>query len=337
MNSEERIIKTLRHEEVDRVPFFEWIIDGKVMEALCPGKSADEFVDAMNLDAVCVDLDYRKEEIEPGLFRDEWGMVKRCNSEEHAYPISGPIQNLRDLAKYQAPDPHLPERFKTLEKQLARHGGKKAVILHLNDVLSIPLRLLGFAEMLTAFYDDPALVEGLIALSVDVNLELAKEAVQRGVKIVYTGDDYAFNSGPLVSPGQFRKFLYPGLCKVIGGFKDLGLYVMKHTDGDIMPILDMIIDSGIDLLDPIDPIAGMSLEHIKNKYGKRVAIKGNVDCAETLTFDTVAQTVAASKRCLEIGAPGGGYVFSSSNSIHSGVKPENFAAMIETHREHGNY
>ena len=63
----------------------------------------------------------------------------------------------------------------------------------------------------------------------------------------------------------------------MGGYKDRGLLIIKHTDGEIMPLIDMIVDSGIDCLDPIDPTAGMDLAEIKMKYGKRIAIKGNVD------------------------------------------------------------
>lgn len=337
MNSEERLIKTLRHEETDRIPVFEWIIDQRVIDGLCPGMTSDDFAYAMDLDAVCADLDYTSKEIETGLFQDEWGIVKKFNAEEHSYPISGPIKDMRDFDRYTPPDPHAPERFNSLTDKLHGNVGKKAVILHLNDVLSIPLRLLGFQELLMAIWDEPILVKGLVDLSVSINLELAKEAVKRGVKIVYTGDDYAYNSGPLISPEAFREFLYPGLCRVIKGFKDLGLYVIKHTDGNIMPVIDMVIDSGIDCLDPIDPLAGMNLELVKQRYGKRIALKGNVDCAKTLTFGTREEVISETRRCINIGAPGGGYILSSSNSIHSAVKPENLAAMLETHRKYRDY
>jgi uroporphyrinogen decarboxylase len=99
----------------------------------------------------------------------------------------------------------------------------------------------------------------------------------------------------------------------------------------------MIVDSGIDCLDPIDPVAGMNLTEIKQQYGGRIALKGNVDCAQTLTFKSVAETVAETKACLRIAAPGGGYILSSSNSIHSAVKPENYVAMLDTLQQYGTY
>jgi uroporphyrinogen decarboxylase len=112
---------------------------------------------------------------------------------------------------------------------------------------------------------------------------------------------------------------------------------IKHTDGNIMPIIDMIIDSNIDCLDPIDPLAGMDLKLIKKTYGDKIALKGNVDCAHTLTFKSVEETVEETKQCLEIGMVGGRYIISSSNTIHSEVKPENYHAMIETIKAFGVY
>jgi uroporphyrinogen decarboxylase len=337
MTSEERLLKTLQREPVDRVPTFEWLIDQKVRDAILPGATEAEFAYRMDLDALCVDLNYASVEIEPQIYRDEWGMVKKNTGQAHTFPLRGPIKTLQDLEKYVPPDPHKPERYKTLERMLAEHAGKKAVILHLNDVFSIPSRLMVFDDFLVSTAEAPQLIEGLVALSVEVNLQLAQEAVKRGVKIIYTGDDYAYNSGPMISPRQFRKLFYPGLQKVMQGYKALGLYVIKHTDGNIRSLLDMIVDAGIDCLDPIDPVAGMDLAEMKQKYGQRIALKGNVDCAQTLTFGSVAETIAETKNCLRVAAPGGGYILSSSNSIHSAVKPENYLAMLDTLKQYGAY
>jgi len=196
---------------------------------------------------------------------------------------------------------------------------------------------MGMQELLMAIALEPELVKGMVEMSVKVNLELAKEIVARGAKIIYTGDDYAYNKGPLMSPKHFREFFYPGLCRVMQGYKELGLYVIKHTDGNLWKIIDMIIDSGIDCIDPIDPQAGMDLGEVKAKYGQRVALKGNVDCAQLLTFGAPSEVVEATKLALKQGMPGGGYILSSSNSIHSAVKPENYVAMMQTLREFGKY
>jgi len=196
---------------------------------------------------------------------------------------------------------------------------------------------MGYEDLLMGIAADPELVSALVDLSVEINLEMAREVVARGVKIVYTGDDYAGNIGPLMSPKHFRKLFYPGLCRVMGGYKELGLYVIKHTDGNLWRIIDMIVDSGIDCLDPIDPQAGMNLAEVKAKYGDRIALKGNVDCAQLMTFGTPDQVIEATKEALRQGAPGGGFILSSSNSIHSAVKPENYQALLHTWQKYGQY
>ncbi|TFG57631.1 MAG: hypothetical protein E4H36_16155 [Spirochaetales bacterium] len=337
LTSEERILRTLKRQDTDRVPTFEWLIDPAVRKAIFPGLNSEEFCYKAELDAICIDCDYTSERIAGGLIRDEWGMIKKDSAQSHSYPVDGPIRTMKDLEGYKPPDAGKPERYRSIERAVREHAGKKALILHLNDVFSIPSRLMPFEHFMMLLLDEPETIKTLVDISVDTNLAMAREAVKRGIKIVYTGDDYAYNSGPMISPVQFREIFYPGLKRVMQGYKELGLLVLKHTDGDIMPLIDMIVDSGIDCLDPIDPIAGMDLARIKETYGSRIAIKGNVDCAHTLTFRSVEETVEETKKCLEIGMPGGGYILSSSNSIHSNVKPENYMALLETGREFGVY
>jgi len=331
-------MRALQRQEPDRVPTFEWIVDRKVRDAILPGcEDHNDFAVRIGHDAVVVDPNFKKEPVGPGRWRSEWGYVTQQTPEEHGIEVESPIATLADFERYTPPDPHAPERYDSIEKALVRYGEKYAVVVHLNDVFSLPRYLLGMEHLLMSIAADPELVQALVDLSVTINLEMAKELVARGVKIVYTGDDYSSSKGPLMSPRHFRKLFYPGLCRVIGGFKELGLVVIKHTDGNLWPILDMIVDSGIDCLDPIDPKGGMNLAEVKAKYGHRIAVKGNVDCADLLTFGTVEDTVNATKAALRDGMPGGGFILSSSNSIHSGVKPENYAAMMRTLQECGGY
>lgn len=337
MNSEERLIKALKREPVDRVPSFEWMIDQKVIDVLSPGDNYAQFSDRFDLDAICVDVDYKSQKLSDGFTSNEWGIVSKNTGEAHTFPVDGPIKSRADFAAFTPPDPKAQGRFSSLEQTLETYGGKRAVILHLNDVWSIPSRMMPFEDFIMMILDDPELVQDIVNMTVDVNIELARQAVERGVKVVYTGDDYAYNSGPMISPTMFEDLFAPPLNRVIGAYKQMGLYVIKHTDGNIMPIIDIIMDSGIDCIDPIDPIAGMSLSHMKKTYGERVCIKGNVDCANTLVYGSVDETIEETKNCLKTAAPGGGYILSSSNTIHSSVNPENYLAMLDTLKKFGSY
>jgi uroporphyrinogen decarboxylase len=338
MSSEERVLRVLQLQEPDRVPHFEWLVDHRVREALYPGcKSSEDFALKMGHDAIIVDPIYKKERIGANRWLSEWGYVTQDTTEEHGIEVESPIRTMADFERYTPPDPHEPARYAAVEAAVQKYRGRKAVIVHLNDIFSLPRYLMSMQGLLMAIVSDPELVKGLVEMSVRVNLELAREVAARGATIVYTGDDYAYNKGPLMSPRHFREFFYPGLCRVMRGYKELGLYVIKHTDGNIWPIIDMIIDSGIDCLDPIDPQAGMDLGEVKDKYGHRVALKGNVDCAQLLTFGTTEEVIEATKDALRKGMPGGGFILSSSNSIHSAVKPKNYAAMLQTLHENGGY
>ena len=330
-------MRVLRREEPDRIPHFEWIIDRKLRDAICPGAGMEEFTVRMGLDAVLIGPDYRSEQVAPHRFRNEWGTILEYSEEEYGFPVDGPIKTRADFERYTPPDPYAPGRYATLERMVQRYKGKLAIGMHLNDVLSVPRNLMGFESLMEAFVADPELVQGLVELSVNLNLKLAKEAAQRGADFIWTGDDYASTERPFISPRMFREMLYPSLKRVVGGFKELGLPMVKHTDGKITPLLDMIIDSGIDCLDPIDPLAGLDIGQMKQQYGHRIALKGNVDCAHTLTNGTERQVVEETRSVIRKAAAGGGLIISSSNSIHSGVKPGNYLAMWNAIRTYGTY
>jgi uroporphyrinogen decarboxylase len=338
MTSAERVMRVLAREEPDRVPHFEWLIDPGVCEALAPGcKDHNDFAVRMGHDAILVGPAFGKTRISDNQFRSEWGYITQTTMEAHGIEVESPIKCMNDFDAYTPPDIHAPGRYDSIEWAVREFKGKKAIGVHLNDVFSLPRYLMGMQDLLLATAMEPELVKALVDMSVELNIEMAKKVAALGADFVWTGDDYASNPGPMMSPDCFRELFYPGLCRVMQGFKAQGMGVIKHTDGKLWSIIDMIIDSGIDCLDPIDPQAGMDLAEVKAKYGDKVALKGNVDCAQLMTFGTPEETVAATKEVLRIGATGGGFILSSSNSIHSGVKPENYRALMETLKEHGAY
>jgi uroporphyrinogen decarboxylase len=99
----------------------------------------------------------------------------------------------------------------------------------------------------------------------------------------------------------------------------------------------MIVDTGVDALNPIEPVAGMDIAEVKAQFGDRICLVGNIDCGELLSHGSVEQVELAVRKCIADAAPGGGFILSSSNSIHSSVNPKNFLAMIQTGRQYGTY
>jgi len=167
-------------------------------------------------------------------------------------------------------------------------------------------------------------------------IEAVKPLVEAGADTVLMCADYCFNSGPFLSPKMFREFVTPYLTRQCAAFREMGLYTVNHTDGDIMPILDQLVEAGSHALHSLDPMAGVSLKEVKKLVGDKIALCGNVNCA-ILQTGTVDDTIADSKRALRDGMPGGGFFFTTSNTPFKGMPLENYLAMLDVRKQYGRY
>lgn len=339
MNSYERVMIALAVGEPDRVPLIEALIDPNVVRALCPQvKDQNEFEDLMGLDAVSCFVQFRKiSERSDGTYFDEWGVRYKPNSEVVTHPVEGPIRLSEDLKNYQTPDPDAPWRLGKIPELVHRYKGKKAIVFHQRAAFMWSVYLNGMENLLMNFLTEPEFAHQLMDKVLAVNLKIARNALSAGADIIILGDDYAGNNGPLFSPAVFKEFILPRLQQMVDLIHEEGGKVIKHSDGNLWPILDMIVDTGIDGLNPIEPIAGMDIGLVKEKYGKRLCLVGNIDCAHLLPNGSIAEVENAVRECIRKASPGGGHIISSSNSIHSSVKPENYLAMIRSVQKYGNY
>ena len=342
MNSRDRVFAALERREPDRVPMLEWSIDPKVRDAIYPECSYFDFLERIGMDGVSLGYEHtmsgQNGDVQPGYkFKDKWGVTRVYTGEAIAYPIEGIIASEEDLKSYIPPDPEDPDVLGPFPELVQRFKGEKAIIWENRDALSNPRYLRGTENLFLDYIGNPKFVHEITEMALDYEIEVVKKAIKAGAEIVMFGDDYAYNSGPLISPSHFKEFVLPGLKKMVDLVHDMGAYCIKHSDGNLMKILDMIIETGIDGINPIDPIAGMDIQEIKKMYGNRVCIIGNIDCGNLLTNGTPEQVIKEVKRCISTASPGGGHILSSSNSIHSNVKPENFLAMIEATRRFGQY
>jgi uroporphyrinogen decarboxylase len=343
MNSLQRVIAALERRQPDRVPFFECVIDQRVMQALLPGCDYFQFNDWIGLDNAGQNRSsWSRENVEfvdeeKGLFRDKWGVIRAFGPESTPAPIEGPIKTPEDLKTYTPPDPNADDVLGSLPEVIERYQGKKAVTAICRDAFFNPAFLRGTSRYLMDMVDHPKLVHELVDVCLSYDIPAMQRMVAAGVDVVVFGDDYADKNSTLVSPRHFREFILPGLKRCVDAAHEAGAYVVKHTDGNIMAVIEMIVGTGVDALNPIEPQAGMDIGLVKEKYGDRVAIIGNVDCGYLLSQAPEEEVRRVTRRTIEIAAPGGGYMLSSSNSIHSSVRPENFMAMVQTLREHGEY
>lgn len=343
MNSLERVTAVLEHRQPDRVPLFECVIDAGVMEALLPGCDYFQFNDWIGLDNAGQNRSsWSRENVDfideaKGIFRDKWGVIRAFGPESTPAPLEGPIKRPEDLKTYRPPDPEADDVLGHLPEVIERYRGKKAVSAICRDAFFNPAFLRGTTQFLMDMVENPRLVHELIEVALSYDLRAMQRMVAAGCDVVVFGDDYADKNSTLMSPRHFRKFILPGLKRCVDAAHEAGAYVVKHTDGNIMGIIDMIVDTGIDALNPIEPQAGMDIRLIKREYGDRIAIIGNIDCGYLLCQAPVEEVRRVTRETIETAKPGGGFMLSSSNSIHSSVRPESFMAMVETLRECGPY
>lgn len=166
-------------------------------------------------------------------------------------------------------------------------------------------------------------------------LSAARALRDAGAEIVFMCADYCFNTGPFLSPPMFAEFVTPILTEFVGGLHGLGMWAVKHTDGDIMPILDQLIASGTDAIHSIDPMAGVDIREVRHRCGDGVALLGNVDCSY-LQEAREAGIRESTLYALEYGGvDGGGYVLASSNCIFRGVPQRSYDVMLEVREEYG--
>lgn len=342
MTGRERVIKALKKGEPDTVPHFELLHDKKVREAIRPGSSNEDFIEYMNLDAVLVfdkvfSWKYEKVDESKGILRDQWGALVHFTTEALGHPVERAIKNVKDLDHHVPPDPDEEWRYKTLKDYIKRWKGERAVIAHVTDVFDIAREsFLGDELYYQAMIEEPDLVDRVNDIVLNYNLKSIKNQIELGADILAITGDFAMTKGPMVSPKHTARFLTPALKKQVELGHRLGVPVFKHTDGNLWKILDLLVDTGIEGLHPIDPMAGMDLAEVKAKY-PNLCLMGNVNCGATLSWKSLEEVRQEVKECIKKAGHGGGYICMSSNSIHSGVKPENYIAMVKAIREYGKY
>jgi len=337
MTGRERFLLALRREQPDRVPIWELIINAPTITGIYGDVGYYAFAEKIGLDAITVFDTQRLEDLGNGLVRDEWGILWQTEPCGLRYPVDGPIKTKADLDSYRAPDPFADHRLDSLKDAVRHVKGDKAIVICIHEAFEFSHYLCGMDRLLTAYIEDPEFVHRLSRIVVDYKKTVLDLAVAEGADVILSGDDYAYRTQPLMSPAHFAEYSLPYITELVEAAHSKGVPFIKHTDGYIWPILDMLVDAGIDAINPLEPVAGMDIGDVKVKYGDRIAVVGNVDCTEVLTRGTKEEIVEAVKETIAKASIGGGHILSLSNSIHPGISPDRYLTMVEAAREFGTY
>ena len=219
-----------------------------------------------------------------------------------------------------------------------KSGDEYYLMMHGDPTFAIPDGH-NMEEIAASFYEEPEKMLLEAQSRVDNCIVFAeKMAEHKGLLDGFAlCSDYCFNVNPFFSPNMFSEFVTPFLAKILAEYRNMGFYSIKHTDGNIMPIVDQMVECKPDAIHSIDPQGGVSLSEMKRLYGDKVCLVGNVNCG-LLQTGTDEECEADVVRSLTEGmVDGKGYIFSTSNCVYTGLPLERYELMNKIWVEKGNY
>jgi len=346
MTSRDRVLATFAHVEPDRVPA--WC--GSSVEFWSKAKTE------LNLDDEALRVrfgdDFRRvfaRDARPE-FKPHDG-VTSCTVfgvERHGLgygqPINHPLADatLTQIHDHPWPDPKcmdvsmIKAEAEAYGRQYAILGGDWSPFWH--DAID----LLGMENLYMKMYDEPELVDALMKHMVDYYAGVSQrifDAAAKDIDVFFIGNDLGSQTGPLLSPDMFRRFVLPHIKRLIDLGHRYGLKVQMHCCGGFEPLISDLIDARLDGIHAIQPCChGMDLQSLKERYGKRFLFNGAIDSHHVLINGTPDSVCSATREVLKTMMPGGGYVAGASHdSILEETPVANILAMFDTIREFGVY
>lgn len=268
--------------------------------------------------------------------QDDFGVVFQINPYGIPVPMGHPVNDKEDLKKYKPPIPKR-EHFMLLESAKQRLGEKVACFWMMRGTFVRSWRIAGMENVMMKMFDDPEFYHTLAGMIFDYNMASLDILTQLKCDVLIVEDDIADKNFPLIAPEQFKEFIWPYNKKIVEEAHKRGMKVIRHSDGNLWPLMDLILEAGYDGLNPLEPQADMDLKKVKDYCGDRLCLLGNIDSIELLPHGTTEQVREAVKEAIDKAARGGGLIIASSNSLHQDVKPENCIAMFEATKEFGKY
>ncbi len=359
MNPKERTIKTINHEEPDRVPNFatftraaaEKVAKHFGMEAveedswLANRLSYTEILLKLGNDVVGVGPTrgvatlLRKD----GIWVDEWGFEYRdvgFHREIVRRPLSE-ITNKKEIENYDFPDPYDCHRWQLAKKQIEKYKNDFAIFGILETtIFEMAWNLVGFEKFLADLAYREDYVSTLLDRIAEYHRICGQIMLDMGIDVLLLGDDFGTQEEMLISPSTWRKIFKPRYNELIAFFKKErpDIKIAYHSCGSIYPIIPELIEVGIDILNPIQPKArSMDLGKLKEKFGSYLCFWGGVDIQEVLPFGTPDEVRKEVKLRIEQASPGGGFIIAPAHDIQGDVPLENIFTYFQAVQEFGRY
>jgi uroporphyrinogen decarboxylase len=304
----------------------------------------DELLEVLDIDARRVWL-RQLPDTEPsgadGRHIDEWGIEYfKCGA--HVQQVGWPLREagVQELERYPSPDVRDPRRIGGLrdEARRLREEGRHAVIGRsaTPGIFEVGCALRGMDRYLMDMIDNPALIEALNEKILASQMELYGlylDTCGEFLDVIETGDDYGSATGPLMSPACFRRLIKPYRARLNACIKSKAPHVriFHHTCGSIRLLLPDLIETGIDILNPVQPVASMEPARLTREFGRDICFHGAVDTISVLRGS--AENLRRMVRQLCRDFADASWVVAPANHVQNDVPPENVCALYEAVQE----
>ncbi len=348
MTRKERLLTALRVQQPDRVPLFDFLFQKPMYEALIGhkpdgynGRDAVSCALALNHDGVWLPFGgfsgFQPRYLEKNVYVDEWGTTYETSASSWPIdaPIDYPIKSRADLIKYRPPDPTLPGRDEQIVEAKKVNTDDLALLGGVAGPLTTTWLLMGYENIALSLYDDPEMLTECFKMSNEYNKEAARRSVTAGCHGMWLSEDLGDSNAGFMKNEHFRKLLLPYIAELAEYITNLGVPVLLHSCGCINQYLDDLAQTKIASVHPLQRTAKMDLRAVKEKYGKRFCLIGNIDSSRTLPYGTPDDVATEVRAAIDAAAPGGGYVLASDHSLHDGIPIENIREMFRVGMEYG--
>lgn len=223
------------------------------------------------------------------------------------------------------PDPDDEKIYKPAREFCKRHKGEYALYAKIRLGISFILNSMGMEDFAYNTIDEPDFVKELMEKYTEWISRVIDNLQECGFDFLWSFDDFAYKTSTMFAPDTWDEFFRPYLEKSTSHIK---LPWIFHSDGNLMPMLDKLLELGMNGIHPLEP-GTMDLKELKEKYGKKVCLVGNVDIDHTLSDASREEVFQVVKDRIELLGPGGGYIISDSNSVPDYCNPQNVKWMAE--------
>jgi len=347
MQAKERVTAALCHEEADAVPLFDFLYNKISLRKILREKhkriSPEMYMKAqlsLGFDIVCLFFDEpecsRLEWLSEDTFVNEWGIRNKVIDRMGWY-LDGSIKTREDLEDFCPPDPYAKGRSRTIRTILKNYGELIACAPAIGGPFTHAWSMTGFDVFVKAMYRYPSFIHRLLGIVNRYFIQLGKMVIDEGAEFIWIADDFGDVHGPMITPECFRRFILPYFREQVNAFRKKGVWVLLHCDGNVMPIMKDLVDAGIDAFHPVERKAEMDLGGIKEVYGDRITVVGNVEASNLIPQGSYEKIDKQIRECFDIAAPGGGYIFASDHSIHPGISAERAEFLFQSAKKYRFY